>query len=157
MGTAMTETVHNRFDAIDSEAVDLIGGFSRLDVSLRFTLFPTRGANRKKPLCISLNSLAAMIKGTVANKKESLPWLKAAIFGNDRTLKNCLRHNRNVLTITGVEADYDAGDMSPEAARDRLEAAGLTCLIYTTPSHLQPDKGNRWRVILPCAIDPQPT
>ena len=156
MGTAMTETVHNRFDAIDSEAVDLIGGFSQLDVSLRFTLFPTRGASRKKPLCLSLNSLAAKIKGTVADSKASLPWLKAAIFGSDRTPKNCLRHNRNVLAITGIEADYDAGDMSPEEARDRLEAAGLTGLIYTTPSHLQPGKGNRWRVILPCAIDRSP-
>lgn len=51
--------------------------------------------------------------------------------------------------MTGVEGDYDAGEITPEAARDAFTKAGVLALIFTTPSHAKPGKGNRFRVVSP--------
>ena len=44
-------------------------------------------------------------------RRNGLPWLKLAPFGDMRRAKGSLRHDANVLAITGVEADYDGGNM----------------------------------------------
>ena len=54
-----------------------------------------------------------------------------------------------MLSISGVEGDYDLGEMTPETAAEKLKAAGIASLIYTSPSHNLPGKGNRWRVLCP--------
>ena len=88
---------------------------------------------------------------TLAEAKGDLPMVKLAQFGDLRTKKHCLRHNKNVLKITGIEGDYDLGEMPPEKARDLLAEAGVLTLVYTSSSHMQPGKGNRWRVLAPCS------
>ncbi len=90
--------------------------------------------------------MAKRIPGTLAASKGELPFLKIARFGNARTPKGCLRHDANVTEIGGIEGDHDAGTMAPEQARDLCRAAGVAALIYTTPSHMQPGKGPRWRI-----------
>jgi hypothetical protein len=118
-----------------------------LGVPLTVTVFPTRGARQKKEMTLPLADLAAWIKDQRAASKDGLPWIKLATFGPDKTPKKSLRHNANVRTVTGLEADYDKGQMTPEAARDALEKAGVAGLVYTTPSH-SPD-APRWRVLAP--------
>lgn len=114
---------------------------------LTLTCFPSRGAFRKKELTLSRADLAAWIVDQRAESKDSLPWIKLATFGPDKTPKKSLRHNANVRTVTGLEADYDAGTMTPETARDALEKAGVAGLVYTTPSHSA--DAPRWRVLAP--------
>jgi len=86
-------------------------------------------------------------------RKNLLPWFKLAIFGEVRTAKGSLRHDANVLQITGVENEHDSGKMSFDEAASLLRAAGVRCLIYTSPSHLIPDENGvaveKWRVMSP--------
>ena len=91
--------------------------------------------------------LAAQIRNTSRARKDLLPWLKFARFGDLRTEKNSLRHNRNVLEITGLEADYDGEVMPVSDAVEKLKKAGILSMVYTSPSHTEDTP--RWRVICP--------
>ena len=156
------------YDSLPASTRALIDPGSRLDYPIRLTTFPTQGAQRKREVFWSLNELAAEIENTKAADKARLPWVKGARFGDKRTplrpdparpgkkTGNSLRHDANVRAVTAVELDYDAGDIPPEEARDRLERAAITALVYTTPSHGQPGKGNRWRVLAPCSEEVPP-
>lgn len=120
-----------------------------LDMPVTITRFPDSWAKTKTELTLSLRGFGALIQKTVAPNKEALPLFKAAVFGSDPTLSpsgNCLRCDANLVSVTGLEADYDGGKMPPEEAERLLSELHITALIYTSPSHLKPDKGNRWRV-----------
>lgn len=147
------------------EARALIGLESPLDRPARLTTFPTQGAQRKREVRFSMRQLAAKIRNTEADDKAALPWINPAVFGDQRTplrtrpdgtgkTGNSLRHDANVIAITGVAADYDAGIISPESARDRLKRASVTALVYTTPSHTP--AAPRWRVLAPCSAELPP-
>ncbi|WP_167334670.1 AAA family ATPase [Sphingomonas parapaucimobilis] len=97
-----------------------------------------------------------MIKDEWAEYKGDLPWLKLARFGNTRSDKGSLRTNANMQAISGIELDYDDGDISPARARAILSEVGIAALIFTTPSHMQPGKGNRWRILCPTSRDLDP-
>jgi hypothetical protein len=118
-----------------------------LDRPLKLTRFPSQRALTKKELHLSLRTLAGKIERQTAASKDKLPWIKLATFGDAKSAKGCLRTNGNVVMITGLEADYDAGHMKPEEARDKLAKAGVAALIYTTPSHTP--KAPRYRVLCP--------
>lgn len=79
--------------------------------------------------------------------KTACPLIKLATFGDLRTEKNCLRHDDNVQTVTGIEGDYDDEVVTLATAVDRLRGAGISCIVYTSASHT-PD-APRWRVIAP--------
>jgi hypothetical protein len=79
--------------------------------------------------------------------KPACPLIKLATFGNVRTDKGSLRHDSNVLTITGIEGDYDAEEITPEDAITRLEAHQVRGLVYTSWSHTP--QAPRWRVLAP--------
>ena len=76
------------------------------------------------------------------------------IFGDIRTDANSLRHNSNVLTVTGIEADYDGGAMPFEEAVTLVTEAGLQALVYTSPSHTP--EVPRWRVLCPFSTELPP-
>lgn len=144
-------TTTNAFEGqenLDAEAWDLVG-FDRLDRPFRFTRFKSQAARTKSDGRASLREMAAMIEAAKADRREKLPWFKFAVFGDTRTEKDCLRHDANVLAVTGAEADYDAGTITFEEACDRLAKARVTAFLYSSPSHLQPGKGSRWRVFAP--------
>jgi hypothetical protein len=82
-----------------------------------------------------------------ADRKEDLPLFKLATFGDIPTTSGSLRHDGNVLSVTGAEVDYDAGEITFEEARSKLLEAGLDCVLYTSPSHLE--AAPRWRVVAP--------
>jgi hypothetical protein len=88
-----------------------------------------------------------LLSGPSAATKEALPLLKLGRFGDRRSARNSLRHDGNMMVITGIEGDHDAGTMTLDQAAERLTAAGITAILYTTPSHspVRP----RWRVLCP--------
>lgn len=83
----------------------------------------------------------------IAASKADLPLVKLARFGNVPTTNNALRHDANVLEVTGTELDYDAGEVTFEEAVHRAREAGVECLIHTSASHTR--EHPRWRVLAP--------
>ena len=75
------------------------------------TFFQTFGAGNKTEEKGTLAELAKYIQTTHAPAKDKLPWLKLAAFGDKRTNKGSLRHDANVRWVSGIEADYDGGQM----------------------------------------------
>jgi len=89
----------------------------------------------------------------VAAKVDS-PLIKLATFGATPTTAGCYRCDANMLSISGIEADYDAGLMQPEAVVAKLERYLLKAAVTTTLSHA-PDKP-RWRVFCPLSKEHPP-
>jgi putative DNA primase/helicase len=125
-----------------------------LDSAMEVTLFRDFAATSKREEVICLRALAERIRATTAPAKDRLPWLKLARFGDVRTDKRSLRHDANVQAITGIEADYDGGEMPFDQAVEIATKADLLCLIYTSPSytHAMP----RWRVLCPTSQELAP-
>ncbi len=80
--------------------------------------------------------------------------MKLARFGDQRTAKGSFRNDANVLAITGIEADYDGGSMTVDAALELLEQQGLASILYTSPSHTE--DAPRWRVLCPLSEEMPP-
>ncbi|WP_419898211.1 phage/plasmid primase, P4 family [Roseomonas sp. USHLN139] len=125
-----------------------------LDQPFAVTFFDNYAAIQKHEEAYSLRSLASRIQNVTALEKSRLPWLKLARFGEARTEKQTLRHDANVLTITGVEADYDGEEVPFEAVMETASKSDLLCLLYTSPSHT-PQKP-RWRVLCPTSVELPP-
>jgi hypothetical protein len=54
---------------------------------------------------VSLADLGQMVLTAKADSKYDLPLIKLATFGNKLSEKGSLRHNDNVVSISGIEAD----------------------------------------------------
>lgn len=104
---------------------------------------------------MQLWDLRDLVLTTTASKKVDLPWLKLATFGDVKSDKGSLRHDKNVIAISGVELDYDAEVMGFDEALAVLRKAQLQSLIYTSPSHTLAKP--RWRILAPtsCELPPQ--
>jgi hypothetical protein len=111
------------------------------------TYFHDKGATRKQERRISLIELAQQIRTATAPEKDELGWLKLARFGDAATAKGSLRHDRNLLAVTGVEIDYDGEQVDVGVAIEKIEKTGLSAIVYTSPSH-RPE-APRWRVLCP--------
>src|SRR5205085_9193492 len=59
----------------------------------------------------------------------------------------CYRHDANVTSVSGLEADYDGGKVTVEEAVERVRSAGISTIVYTSPSHT-PEKP-KWRILAP--------
>jgi hypothetical protein len=120
---------------------------SPLDRVITLTRFNSKVASRKREVTTTVRDLESKIRSIVKPDKDSCPWLKLASFGDDRTDKNSLRHDANVLSIAGIECDYDAGAMSIGNAAKRLKKAGVAALLYESASNtlLEP----RFRILCP--------
>jgi hypothetical protein len=96
----------------------------KADVRLiRTAFFRKKSAATLTARDMSLEGLCQLILGTDAATKDKLPWLKLATFGGDKSDKGSLRHDANVASISGIEADYDDEEMPFEAAIKIVEAA----------------------------------
>lgn len=118
-----------------------------LDRLITVTRFERMSAKTKEEAFLSTRDFASHIETVWATSKELLPWYKAARFGDVRTAKDCLRSNANMLCCDGAEADYDAGTIPVGEAAERMCAAGVGCLVYTTPSST--DMCQKWRIFAP--------
>lgn len=124
---------------------------SGLDIPLAFTRFEDQKARTKTEGRLTLRDLAARIDDHVAEIKGDLPWIKLARFGDRRTDYGSLRHNANMLAITGIEGDYDDESVTVAEAAARLRAAGVAAWLYTSPSHTA--GAPRWRVLAPLSAE----
>jgi Protein of unknown function (DUF3987) len=112
-----------------------------------FTIFGDKYGTTALRQQADLEELAGAIRMTTKVAKEALPLVKFGTFGNKRSTDGCLRHDANVIEVTGVEGDYDGEQVSFEQAVEIAEKANLRCLVYTSPSHT-PQKP-RWRLVAP--------
>ena len=125
-----------------------------IDRPLTVTFFSSFGAATKREEQVSLRDLLPRILSTTSKQKGRLPWLKLAQFGDVRTDKNSLRHNGNILSISGVEGDYDAEITTVSEALAILGKANLAGMVYTSPRHTEDTP--RWRVLCPLSQDYPP-
>jgi hypothetical protein len=109
------------------------------------TFFPNYAAAKKWQEQLTADALAARIRRATQPTKDRLPWLKLARFGDIRTDKDSLRHDANVVAISGIEADYDDEAVTFDDAQDKLRKAGVAAVLYTSPSHTE--DAPRWRVL----------
>ena len=128
----------------------LLGGGAAYHV----TFFPDRFGKTLDPQRATLQGLAATISCATRKQKHELPLLKLARFGDQRSDEGSLRHNDNVLAITGVELDYDGEQMSFEEAVATVRKAGLSALLYTSPSFTC--EKPRWRILCPASRELEP-
>ena len=119
------------------------------------TFFRSKGASTLETQTLRLWELRNLILTETADRKTKLRWLKAAKFGTTPTKKKCLRHNANVLAISGAVGEHDDETMSFGEAIKRLRSAMVTALVYTSPSHTEARP--RWRVVAPTSHDLPPT
>jgi RecA-family ATPase len=124
------------------------------DEHLIVTFFEHHSARFKSESVLSIAELVDLIESEHAERKDLLRWLKLARFGSLASAKGSLRHDANVEAVSGCEADYDAGVMSFDEAVIRLQTAGVSAIVYTSPSHT-PTKP-RWRVLCPFSQLTQP-
>ena len=96
---------------------------------------------------VAWRELGQWILGQHAATKAELPLIKLAHF-------NGTCEAVNLTMLYGIEAEHDAGTIQPEEAVTRLQAAGVTALIYTTPSSRT--DAQRWRVLCPFAAPADP-
>src|SRR5437016_14105040 len=87
---------------------------------------------------VTLADLRERIQRASGPDKFANGWLKLATFGEKRSPKGSLRTNENVLKITGIEVDYDEGEISLDDAVATIGAARLKAPLDTPASH-QPD------------------
>jgi hypothetical protein len=113
------------------------------------TFFRDWAARTKTEERLSLDALAERIRAPTAPVKEDLPWLKFARFGLLPTKHGSLRSNGNVTDLSGVVGEHDGEKMTIEEAVEKLDKAGVTALIYSSPSHMWDGHGPRWRVCCP--------
>src|SRR5215469_5260622 len=119
------------------------------------TFFDDFAALTKREASLTIAELVDLIEQTTAATKEQLPWLKCAIFGNERSqVRNSrgkpsmsLRHDKNVKLITGVEGDYDGEVKSLDDAVAALREHGIGGIVYSSPRHCA--ERPRWRVVCP--------
>jgi hypothetical protein len=115
------------------------------------TFFPNFAATTKREEILAIEELAELIRQTSKHRKNALPWLKGARFGDLRTDKRCLRNDANVIAITAIEADYDAEKISFDEAVRIITDAGLCAIVYTSPSH--DEDRPRWRILCPLSAE----
>jgi hypothetical protein len=118
------------------------------------TFFDDYAAQKKHERLVTLDDLVTLIRGTSAVEKSALPWLKLARFGAAKTARGSLRHDRNVIAISGVEVDYDGERISFDAAIETAAKAGLLAILYTSPSHMA--ERPRWRILAPASREYPP-
>ena len=129
-------------------------GFPALDAAIPMTLFPDQRARSKTEKRWNLRRLKREIESASAEDKAHLPWVKLATFGNTKSERGCLRNNDNVLSITGVEIDYDGGSIAVVEAVHRLKTAGTAALVYSTPTSTP--EHPKWRVLAPLSKEHAP-
>lgn len=128
------------------------------------TVFQNIGCSKATRLSKPWGEICEMLRepDIISNGKLSAPMIKLATFGEERNPndqqpdfdKRSLRYSGNLLKVSGIEADYDAGIMPMEEAVKLLEKAGIRAVLYSSwgDGLIEPPKylgGPRWRVIAP--------
>lgn len=126
--------------------------------AMHYTLWLNNSGTQKADKCQTWPEFCQWLQDLPPAKvKDDCKLIKLARFGETRTplrtngdgskSGNSLRHNANVLEVTGIEGDYDSEEMTPEQAVALLEQHQLKAAIAPTFS-ARPD-APRWRVLTP--------
>ena len=116
---------------------------------VRLTVFKNLAGTSVQPMEMTWADFLEWLDRLPPKPKAESPLVKFGVFGDTPTAKGSLRHDDNLLEVTGLEGDYDAGKVTPEAAQRLLDAAGVQAVVVTTHSST-PEKP-RWRVFAPLA------
>lgn len=121
---------------------------------ITLTYWPNLSGMTKREHVMPWSELATFIRQVGPREtKRDCPLIKLALFGDIRAEPNepgkpgSLRHNGNVLSVRGIEGDYDGELISPAEGLARLERHGVRALVVPTWNHAG-DKP-RWRVLAP--------
>ena len=102
------------------------------------TFFPNQYAKSMKVEKLSFQELTNRIFSVIRRKKDDLPYVKLATFSGavnpDNPKAGCLRFDKGVVEISGIEGDKDSAPLSFDQAVEKLEAAKLRALLYTSAS-----------------------
>jgi len=109
------------------------------------TIFPNFAAKVKEVWDMTLPEIGLMIEAENRKRKNLLPWMKLAAFGGTRTPKGSLRHDANVLAISGVEVDHDSGRPIEEAI-GLLQAAAYAQFVRQSVVSAFPKAARRERL-----------
>lgn len=124
--------------------------------AVAFSIIPDVSGKSIERQTMQWNELANMLANPPTyTDKFDCPLIKLATFGDIATEKGALRHDGNVLTVTGVEGDYDGEVVPMSWAAEKLRAAGIAAVFYTSAHHT-PEKP-RWRVVCPLSASFMPT
>jgi hypothetical protein len=118
------------------------------------TFFRNHAATSCSTAALTLEQLREKILSADASAKALLPWLKLARFGDKRTEANSLRHDDNVVAISGIEVDYDGKVMPLDEAERIIRRARVRAMLYTSPSYTVAEP--KWRVLLPTSQELAP-
>jgi putative DNA primase/helicase len=120
------------------------------------TYFTDEFATEKREERVTLHELAQQMRAATANKKEALPWIKLARFGDvpSPTGSGCLRHDGNLITFDGITLDYDGEKMTFALAVAVARGAGLRAILHTSPTNVAGRP--RWRVVCPTSRSMEP-
>jgi KaiC/GvpD/RAD55 family RecA-like ATPase len=86
-----------------------------------------------------------------AASKQSLRLLALRRFGDLRSERGSLRHDANVISVTGLTGDYDAGKVSIDEAVALLKRESVRAMLFTSPSSTEARP--RWRVLAPVSVE----
>ena len=93
---------------------------------IEFSIFPDTSATQVKQHRATWGEIVKVLQSPNAHpSKHQCPLIKLATFGDKRTDKGALRHDDNLLSIYGVEGDYDGEEVSVERAGDMLAIHGV--------------------------------
>jgi len=119
---------------------DLQKHYNTSGQKITYTIWLNKSGTKKADKCESWPEFCQWLQDLPpAIVKDDCKLIKLARFGDMRTplrdngdgtkSGNSLRHNDNVLEVTGIEGDYDNGEMTPEQAVELLERHKLKAII----------------------------
>jgi hypothetical protein len=123
--------------------------------ALEFTVFRDLHAQKQWRCTDTPEGIAARLRACSAADKFQLPTIKLATFGAIRSAAGSLRHDANVLTVTGAEGDYDGEQVAFDRACDLMFAADIAGVVYTSGRHTPARP--RWRALTPYSQPLPPT
>lgn len=131
---------------ISNTSDDAISPQAENQITIEWTQFSDKFAKSKKQYQMTWPEVMAYLTNAPTYPtKPAMPLLKLATFGDIKTDAESFRSDKNVLTVYGVEGDYDAGVVTIEEAAAMIAKRGIEAFLYSSPS-ATPDL-HKWRVL----------
>lgn len=122
---------------------------------MQFTLFDSVKATSFTSEDCDFKSIANMIRySKEVVKKTDGKMIKLATFGNLATERGSYRTDANVLSITGIELDYDSQEIPVQVAITILKKLGLEAIVHTTFQYTE--ETPKWRLLMPLSTPVRP-
>ena len=131
---------------------------------MKFTIFDNVGCATATELDMPWTEFCDKIKNPKIGRSKEEELIKLATFGTVRNPPQkrpnapeetwSLKHDGNILEVTGIEAEHDLGTMPIDEANALLEKASIRALFYPSWNdgvHKPPkyNGGPRWRILAP--------